>query len=160
MSVSINPYSEQIESFQALLNFEDCPQNADIFSQLYRRRDAYDRVLAQFHIDGFGLTLSNDNESQWTVILADMSEPGRYRHQIFTESGFLSHATFDSIEEVIEDVIDGGFYHFAAGMLETLCTSQDWAEGMRTTHLLADLNRGNLSHSDFIEMLKREPVAA
>ena len=109
-SIESNPFIDRLEAFREMAHSPSIMANCqDIVDAYHRDAQAFKAILAAFNESGFGLTLRNDASNQWTVILEDMSEPGRYRHQTFDQRGFFGHHTMDSIEEVIEDAIDLGY---------------------------------------------------
>ncbi|WP_372997440.1 hypothetical protein [Marinobacter sp.] len=157
-SIESNPFIDRLEAFQEMAHSPSIMANCqDIVDAYHRDAQAFKAILAAFNESGFGLTLRNDASNQWTVILEDMSEPGRYRHQTFDQRGFFGHHTMDSIEEVIEDAIDLGYRTVDNGRLEQLCMTDEWAEGSRVGALIHQLNNGQIDWSQFTSQSSPTP---
>ncbi len=149
-SIEINPFLDRLESFTDMAHSPSVIAKCqDIVDSLNRDAQAYRSILSQHNDNGFGLIFANDTGDQWTIIFEDMSEPGRYRHQVFTNRGFLSHHTFDTIEEVIEDVVDLGYRTPDPTALDRLCNTDDWIEGSRMGALIQQLNAGLIDWTQF-----------
>lgn len=95
-----------------------------------------------------GLQLKTERMDQWAAILADPTEPGRFRAQYFTRSGFVGHSTYDSLEKVLFELMNENFTQLADGAMETLSTTQEWADGMFYTDLVRQIGCGMLSHAE------------
>jgi c-di-AMP phosphodiesterase-like protein len=149
-SIENNPFIDRLEAFQGMSHSPSITAACqDIIDSINRDARAFQDLLSAFGEYGFGLTLANDAGTQWTVILQDMTDPTRFRHQTFDERGFFGHFTMDNIEEVIEDAIDQGYRTIDNGRLESLCTTEAWEEGSRACALIHQLNNGQINWSQF-----------
>jgi hypothetical protein len=149
-SIESNPFIDRLEAFQEMTHSPSVTANCqDIIDTIKADIALYEAALAHFKSAGYGLTLANTVGDMWTIVLEDMSEPGRFRHQTFTTRGFFGHYTMDSIEEVIEDAIDQGFRHLDNGRLEQLCVTNEWSEGSRMGALIQALNNGQITWHEF-----------
>lgn len=155
-SIESNPFIDRLQAFQDMAHSPSIAANCqDVIDSINRDAKAFQAILSAFSVYGYGLTLANDAGTQWTVILQDMSEPGRYRHQSFDQRGFFGHFTMDSLEDVIEDAIDQGYRTIDNGRLEALCTTDEWQEGSRACALLHQLNNGAISWNEFTAQMDR-----
>jgi hypothetical protein len=151
-SIESNPFIERLEAFQYLAHSPSIMANCqDIVDSIRNDAALYQAALERFKTDGFGLTLANRNADMWTIVLEDMSEPGRFRHQTFTDRGFNGHYTSDTIEQTIEDAIDQGFRIIDNGRLEQLCATDLWSEGSRVGALIQQLNNGQINWNQFTQ---------
>jgi hypothetical protein len=151
-SIESNPFIGRLEAFRRLAHSPSIMANChDIVDSIRNDAALYQAALERFKTDGFGLTLANRNADMWTIVLEDMSEPGRFRHQTFTGRGFNGHYTSDTIEQTIEDAIDQGFRIIDNGRLEQLCTTDLWSEGSRVGALIQQFNSGQISWNQFTQ---------
>ena len=105
-----------------------------------------------------GLTLKHCRRDAWGIILPDASQPGRYRWQAFQRDGFTGHATFDSMEECLGDMVDDGYGAPDPGVLDRLASTIEWRRGMEVVGLIQSCNAGLLSFED--AMRQREEIYA
>jgi hypothetical protein len=87
-------------------------------------------ILAAFRETGFGLVLQS--RVNFAVILEDMSQPGRYRYQIFGDFGLHGHVTMDTLEDVIVKAYHSGYHRIAddQAILDKLMLTPKWKFGM------------------------------
>lgn len=157
-SIENNPFIDRLEAFSEMIHSPTVTANCqDILDNFKRDAQAFNNALDHFNAHGFGLTLANDDRTQWTIVLEDMSEPGRFRHQTFNTRGFYGHYTSDSIEETIEDAIDMGFRTIDNGRLEELCATEEWDEGTRVGALIQQLNNGQIGWNQFASLSSPRP---
>ena len=113
--------------------------------------EAWQRIRAACQVDVanlIGIELRNERIDQWAAILADPSEPGRYRAQYYAANGFHGHATYDSLEEVLCELLQEGFRQLAGGAMQTLSQTKSWADGMFYAELIRKVNCGQLSYAE------------
>lgn len=77
-----------------------------------------------------GLTLLNRKRSNWAVLLRDASAPGKYRYQLFDETGFKEHYTFETLELAFMDAVANGYWERDMGALDRLFKSEVWVHGV------------------------------
>lgn len=119
-----------------------------------RRRDDADTketLLARNDGDLTGLQLQNKAGTQGAVFLPDASEPGRFRVSFFDERGFYGHATRDTYESALNEAWTDGFRQEADGLLEQWMTKDSFAKGNEIASLIAQVNRGDITHSEYVE---------
>lgn len=97
-------------------------------------------LLADHGGSPVGLELRSDDGNRWAVIAPDPSEQGRFRAQYYDAGGFYSHATRDTPEQVLDELVAEGFRTKDAGALDRLSETQTWADGMART---AEIQRAN-----------------
>jgi hypothetical protein len=73
-----------------------------------------------------GLTLSRKDRTEWVVLLRDASSPGKFRYQLFDQTGLGRHCTFESFERAFEDALNKGFCCLDMGALDRLFASESW----------------------------------
>lgn len=65
-----------------------------------------------------GLELRHRNGGSWVLILADASEPGKYRYQIFDHDGVQAHESFPSLREALEGAWAAGYRERDIGAMD------------------------------------------
>jgi len=125
---------------------------AEITRDILRKKTALESFIYLFGYTGFGLTLKHVENESWAMVLMDASEPGRVRWQEFKPYGFISHQTWDSVEECLSDMIDSGYLRHDPDALERLCVTPQWQEGMEVTSIIQAANNGRL---EWIEAIRR-----
>lgn len=73
-----------------------------------------------------GLTLSNEEGTEWAVLLRDASSPGKVRYQLFDQEGLGKHVTFESFEQAFEDALKQGFCRLDMGALDRQFACSTW----------------------------------
>lgn len=144
-------YQEQIEDWTEMMHeSEDCKSKRfyqRLIKSAQKKNAAYQRVMFAFLETGVGLTLAR--KGQWALILPDASEPGRYRYQLFDESGFIGHVVRDSGEETVKEAFIEGFREVAEGdVLATLSKTDKWKVGTLRNDLISQVNRGQITHEE------------
>ena len=108
------------------------------------------RQLAREHVSSAGdrACLRHRSREEWAIFLADASEPGRFRYQVFSRDGFLMHCTSDTPAQSVEEALEGGFIHpdpEAPGLIFTTGRFQD---GNEVTSIIAELSARKISESE------------
>ncbi|KRW83658.1 hypothetical protein AQ621_16550 (plasmid) [Marinobacter sp. P4B1] len=156
-------YQDQIDLWESELQQETDDAKRDVCIQLRDEAAAmnarYQRIQYKFLEQGVGLTLKS--RSAYCVVLEDAAEPGRYRYQVFNESGFIGHLTRDTAEEVLLEAFRDGFRDIASGdVLAEFCGTAEWERGTLVNDLVRRVNQGELSHKDAGELYEREALSA
>lgn len=73
-----------------------------------------------------GMTLSNEDRSQWALLIRDASHPGKYRYQLFDASGFCSHFTSDTLEDALKDAFKSGYRWIDKTALDRVFGAVQW----------------------------------
>ncbi|TDX26773.1 hypothetical protein DFO67_11538 [Modicisalibacter xianhensis] len=108
--------------------------------------EAWHRALAFRQGQLLGLEFQDAKQQRFAVILEDASEPGRYRAQYFDANGISGHATRDSAEEVLEELVRDGYRELAPGAMQRLSQTRDWSLGTLMANLIAQVNAGRMTY--------------
>lgn len=85
-----------------------------------------DEMLKLFDEHGIGLIYKN-SLNQYGFVLADASEEGAFRYQLFDAKGFFSHSTFTTAEEAILELCDNGYTELVDGdTLDKFSATREW----------------------------------
>lgn len=127
----------------------------DILSNFrFQNECSYTQILASLSNVGFGLTLENAHASSYAMILRDPSEPGRFRYQLFDSSGFSTHGTRDSVEDVVRALVSMGFRTVAdPTTLDRLSSTKVWAMGMVRVDVIRQVNNGQISWEEGVRLV-------
>jgi len=75
---------------------------------------------------GIGMIYKNSLH-QYGFVLADASEEGAFRYQLFDKKGFYGHSTFTTAEEAILELCDNGFTELVdADTLDKFSATREW----------------------------------
>ena len=118
--------------------------------------DAWKMILEHTGGQLLGLELSDMHGERFAVLLEDASEPGRYRAQYYDARGFSGHATRDTLQAVLEEIVLDGYRVPAPGAMQRLCQTHEWAMGTFVTHLIDKVNAGQLTYQAMHEELAKE----
>ena len=77
-----------------------------------------------------GMTLVNNAQDSWAILLEDASDPGKFRYQCFDASGFCSHHTRNSLKEALNDAFVSGYRYQVEGVLDRISNTEEWVLGM------------------------------
>lgn len=108
--------------------------------------EAWHRALTFSQGQLLGLELQDAKQQRFAVILEDASEPGRYRAQYFDANGISGHATRNSAEEVLEELVRDGYRELASGAMQRLSQTREWSLGTLMANLIAQVNAGRLTY--------------
>lgn len=114
---------------------------------------AWHRILEACQGNLVGMEVTDAKLSRYAAILQDASEPGRYRAQFYDANGFSGHATHNSPEEVLEELVQDGFREPAMGAMTRLSATREWSVGMLMTALIEKVNAGKMTYSDMQDEL-------
>lgn len=85
-----------------------------------------DEMFKLFDEQGIGMIYKNSLH-QYGFVLADASEEGAFRYQLFDAKGFYGHSTFTTVEEAILELCDNGFSELvAADTLDRFSATREW----------------------------------
>lgn len=154
MKVINNPvlyFQDQVNEWQEHLDQEGDADNRTVFAELRDEAATLNaklqRIFYAYQDQGFGLTLKS--ESNFCVVLADATEPGRFRYQTFNEIGFIGHITRDTVEEVLMDAVRSGFREIdTSDVLDRFSKTREWAKGSAVNDLIRKVNCGDLTHDE------------
>lgn len=144
-------FQDQVDQWQEQLEQESDADNratcAELRDQAATLNAQFQRILYAYLDQGFGLTLKS--EYNYCVVLADASEPGRFRYQTFDKTGFIGHVTRNTAEEVLLDAFRVGFQDIdTSDVLERFSKTREWAKGSAVNDLVRKVNCGDLTHSE------------
>jgi len=149
------------ELFDDLAGFyteSDNAQLANLAEQVMRTRSGEDfkeSLLTRTDGDLMGVQLQNGAGNQFAVFLPDASEPGRFRVSYFDDRGFYGHTTRDTYKAALDEAWTDGFRSEAKGKLEELASTEAFAKGNELASLIAQVNRGDLTHAQYLEKARK-----
>lgn len=149
-ALSIESLESMIDSFQN--KSEDwLEHHADILTRLKRQR----KLLIQFQKEYFGpgYTLKHSEQNRWRVVLADPTEPGRFRWLEFDENGFSGHYIYDTPNECLGDMVDGGFVVPDHEALERHSDTPEWRKGSAITAVIQASNNRLINWKQALEQI-------
>lgn len=151
MNDPIMYYQDQIDHWEEVAReerFSDKTVNR-MLRQLQEKNARYQRVMFAVLERGEGLTLKHGSMDQWAVLLADASNPGKFRYQQFDASGFIGHVTKSSLDEAALDAFQCGFTELAADdVLVRISATEEWRIGSIRNDLIRKVNCGELTHEE------------
>lgn len=145
---------ELFSGFADFYTDSDNPLLAAIAEATVRQRDGQDiraTLLERQQGDLTGIQMTNSTGTQGAVFLPDASEPGRVRATFFDQQGFYGHITRDSYEAALEEAWRSGFNRETNRLLETWMNLDSFREGNEVASLIAQVNRGEISHQEYLE---------
>ena len=77
-------------------------------------------LAAKFKQFGDGFELRNKDGKRWAVLMPDATNEGKYRYQVFGDSGLKEHYSFDGAEAALRGAVDAGFVEPDAGAMDRL----------------------------------------
>ena len=103
--------------------------------ELEAKQVILDAMFKLFDERGPGLIYMNQHR-QYGFVLADASQEGAFRYQLFDAKGFFSHSTCDSADEAVVELCDNGYCVLAPGdTLDKLSQTRDWKFGTESLAL-------------------------
>ena len=75
----------------------------------YAQSEAIEQTLRVIGPVGDGLVLRRERRSQWTMVLHDASEEGKWRLQYFTRDGFARHVAYEDATQAVRNAIAQGY---------------------------------------------------
>lgn len=156
--MSLREFYSNLKPTFASLHDEGSMQQLAALNELDQSQAELSSIFASFDNEGFGLTLVDNSafaNARWAVLLSDPSTPGKYRYQIFTASGFLSHRTFASVDEAIFDAYVSGFNSVAPrDTLDRVSVLPEWGKGMAVTAVIEDMHAGRMARARCLNAFK------
>ncbi|KKK62764.1 hypothetical protein LCGC14_3001090, partial [marine sediment metagenome] len=94
-------------------------------------------LLEQFDGDPLGAMLqSKDDVPRYALVLADASEPGRYRASYYSTNGLQSHDPFDTPLQAFEAAVKQGCDMKAEKSMDEVASTKEWRKGMQWAVLI------------------------
>lgn len=83
----------------------------DILTEYKEEQEKWNVFMVYGQTAGFlGSTLSNNLNNQWAIITQEPNEDSeQYRYTVFDNLGFLSHQTYDSLQETLVEAFNSGY---------------------------------------------------
>lgn len=158
-------YREQAESVRLLLG-DGQPLDADqsgltanvreMVRESLSRHEALTAVFTELDRVGVGLTVKHWSGNQWAIFLPDASSPGKFRYQVFMANGWVSHFTFQTLDEAVSDAFDSGFRTVAPPeTLDQVASTVEWKKGCDRLELITQHNRGEISYSEMLDQFQQ-----
>ncbi|TNC80235.1 MAG: hypothetical protein C9356_15010 [Oleiphilus sp.] len=101
-----------------------------------------------------GMTLCNRDGTSWAILLADASQSGQFRYQVFDAKGFAYHSTHPSLRQAFDDAFTSGFRILDHGALDRLAATETWRKGMAFQAIRDDYNAGRISWDTMVQRAK------
>lgn len=112
---------------------------------LARIRQAKERAVAAIgNVDGCAIVKSKHREA-WQMILADASEPGKWRIQTFDARGFTGHMVFRDKQEAIEYAATHDYFERDDGALDRLFDTPAFQRGLFSADLIRRIGMGQIT---------------
>ncbi|HHH9443111.1 TPA: hypothetical protein ACP32N_005099 [Pseudomonas aeruginosa] len=116
------------------------------------RHEALTAVFSELDRVGVGMTVKHWSGNQWAIFLPDASSPGKFRYQVFQACGWVSHFTFQTLDEAVSDAFDSGFKEVAPReTLDQLASTVEWKKGCERLDLITQHNRGEISYGEMLD---------
>lgn len=113
--------------------------------ELEEKQIVLDTMFKLFDEQGIG-AIYKDKHGQYGFVLADASEEGCFRYQLFDARGFFCHSTFTTAEEAILELCDNGYCELApSDTLDKMTQTRDWKLGTEKLALRTALEMGRLT---------------
>ena len=106
------------------------------------------RALRQIGAVEDGVVLKQKSAARWGMILADASEPGKWRIQTFDERGFSGHSTYNSTAEALRAAVQSGFVERDDGALDRLHATPAFQRGNQYLSIISRVNAGEITHAE------------
>ncbi len=126
------------------------PFYTDLFSFAYPKAKAYNDIMTTHKGQPEGVEYTNDAGDRYAYVTPDATEEEKFRVQYFDKDGFSSHATRDTREQALEEMIDDGFRTEAKGALDKLSGTPEFQRGNEVSSLISKLNSGEIDHAEFV----------
>jgi hypothetical protein len=121
-----------------------------VFAETQMKKNHKDEFYSKYcDRDISGVQLTNASKTKGAIFSPDASEPGKFRVTLFDESGFYSHETRNSFNDLLNDVWQMGFREEIKGLLEELSSTQKWVRGSEQTTLIHEYHCGKISLDDY-----------
>lgn len=115
----------------------------------------YDEIMRRYNgKPPMGVEFKHAKDDRYATLLPDASSPGKFRVQYFDKGGFASHDTFNSLQEATDEMLKGNFTVEDKGALKRLSKETAWEVGSKQVVLIQRLNRGEISHKQYIEKME------
>lgn len=144
-----------VDCKQMLDESPGCSLLEECIDGLKSSQDSWQDVLIGCHGDLVGIELRHPKNDQYSIILHEPYEPGRFRASSFDKRGFFGHFTRDTPLQVLAQLFKEGIVELAPGSLNSLSKTKEWRVGSEITNLIAEVNQGTLS---FAEYMRRAEV--
>jgi hypothetical protein len=110
---------------------------------------AYNAIMVDHCGDCAGIEYKQPDREKYAFVLPDASRPGKWRVSFFDKSGFSYHEVADTSAAAAEEMVRLGFTQKAAGCLDKLAETREWALGTDMADLLFRLNAKQLSWAEY-----------
>ena len=114
---------------------------------LLPKQIAYDAIMTAHNGDPTGVEHHN-HKGRYGFVLADASIPGKHRIQLFDQHGFISHETYDTLEEAVFEMASQGYTQEEIGALSRLSKTASWQKGMQVQGLMQQYNAGEITYRE------------
>lgn len=157
---SLSFFQEQIDALLEFAEIEnitniDDPYVLELIGDYKAQDAALQRLWAQYEAQGFGMTVKHSSRQWWAFVLPDASCPGHYRYQVFAHDGFVGHYTYTSVIDALIEMVKAGFIEpVPSNTLDTVSATKRWEIGSAKVDLLARLNSGLITHSQYVREIK------
>lgn len=116
--------------------------------ELEEKQVVLDQMFKQFDEHGVG-SIYKDSHHRYGFVLADASEEGSFRYQLFDARGFFSHSTFSTAEEALLELCDNGYNEVApSDTLDKMSQTREWKFGTECLALRTAVSSGRKSWAE------------
>ncbi|NVL49989.1 hypothetical protein F2S72_09585 [Pseudomonas syringae pv. actinidiae] len=116
--------------------------------ELEAKQIKLDEMFKLFDEQGIGMIYKN-SLNQFGFALADASEEGAFRYQLFDAKGFFAHSTFTTAEEAILELCDNGYHELvAADTLDKFSATREWKFSTEALALRTGVQTGRYTHQE------------
>lgn len=110
--------------------------------ELEEKQVVLDAMFKLYDEQGIG-SIFKDKQGRYGFVLADASEEGSFRYQLFDAKGFFSHSTFTTADEAILELCDNGYCELApSDTLDKMTQTRDWKFGTEALALRTAVEMG------------------
>jgi len=118
----------------------------------------YNRMMTAHKGDFSGIEFSHPEDpkypnipTKYAFVLPDASQPGKWRISYFDKNGFSRHESEKTRESAQVSLVTEGYTIEDKGALDRLAATKEWAKGTAYADLIMKLNKGEITHAQFIE---------
>lgn len=107
-----------------------------------------DEMFKLFDEQGIGMIYKN-SLNQYGFVLADASEEGAFRYQLFDAKGFFAHSTFTTADEAILELCDNGYTELVdADTLDKFSATREWKFSTEALALRTGVETGKYTFAE------------